>query len=236
MPWSTLLTSTLVIGLAACGTETSVDPESPQPDSVSLEPVRDNTIYEEGASLSNGAGQHLFAGVPGEPGRRRGLVRFDVAGAGIPLGATIDSVKVTLSMSRTSAGPKTVSLHRVTADWGEGTSVASMGEGGGAPAAAGDATWLHRFFDGSRWTTPGGDYSSTASAGTSVGAAGLYRWGSTSRLVADVESWLTAPAGNLGWIVVGDESGTGTAKRFDSRQNADVSKRPKLTVYFERPR
>ena len=121
------------------------------------------------------------------------------------------------------------------ADWGESTSKASRNEGGGTGAASGDATWLHRFFDTERWSTPGGDYSATISASTSVANAGDYTWESTSQLVDDVQSWLDDPSTNAGWILVGDESQNQTTKRFDSRENAIAANRPVLTIVFVLP-
>ena len=48
-------------------------------------------------------------------------------------------------------------------------------------------------------------------------------------MVADVQSWLVNPASNFGWLVLGDESGSGTAKRFDTRESASP---PVLTVEY----
>ncbi|MGH7613747.1 MAG: hypothetical protein ACREMW_06870 [Gemmatimonadales bacterium] len=56
-------------------------------------------------------------------------------------------------------------------------------------------------------------------------------WGSTAQLVADVQGWLADPASNFGWILIGDESATATAKQFDSRESA-ASIRPELRVFF----
>ena len=82
-------------------------------------------------------------------------------------------------MDRTVDPAQDTQLHRVLSDWGEGTSGAGgdplhMGGGGGSPATAGDATWLHTFFDTSFWANPGGDFSSTASAARSVDQPGFY--------------------------------------------------------------
>ena len=230
-----VLMSLVAAGLTACGSEAAVDPgANPVKDSVVLAADRDNTLFDDGGQLSNGSGQHLFAGTTQLLRRRRGLLRFDVARAGIAPGEPLDSVTLTLYMSRSIAGSTEVTLHRVTADWGEGTSVGPVGEGSGGMASPRDATWLHRFFDSDRWTTPGGDYDPTPSAGTSVQEVASYRWGSTAKLVADVEGWLAAPASNFGWIVIGDESRRITAKRFDSREITDAGRRPTLRVYFTR--
>ena len=68
---------------------------------ITIEAEKDNTLYfTEDGSLSNGAGQYLFAGntAAGVPGRA--VLAFDIAG-NIPPGSTIDGVVLTLEMSRT---------------------------------------------------------------------------------------------------------------------------------------
>lgn len=205
---------------------------------VTLAPAKDNTLYESATgSISNGAGDHFFVGrtdVISSGSIRRGLIAFNVASA-IPAGAVITRVDLTLNMSRTISGLQPVSLHRLLADWGEGTSNAFGQEGGGTTATNGDATWIHRFFNTTnRWTGPGaaGDFAITPSTTVQVGAIGSYIFLSTSRMVADVQGWLDNPATNFGWILIGNESALATAKRFDSRTNLISSARPRLTVEF----
>ncbi len=200
--------------------------------SVDLSATKDNTLYQDASgSQSNGAGAHFFVGKTNQSLVRRGLLAFDVAGI-IPAGATISSVSLTLNMSRTAAGSATVSLNRVLSDWGEGTSNASSQEGQGAPSRSGDATWIHTFFNTNQWTSAGGDFFSTASASQTVGVTGSYTWGSTSQMVADVQNWLDNPSNNFGWIVVGNETGTKTTKRFDSKENSTASNRPVLNITY----
>lgn len=219
-----------------CGGEEVVGPPANNAGSVSLASDRDNTLYEDaGGQQSNGAGEFLFTGITNQPGLRRALIHFEVAGASIPAGSTIDSVTLTLNMSRTNTGATTVGLHSLTADWGEGTSVALGAQGVGIVPTTGDATWLDRFFDTAQWTTPGGDFASTASASTVVENLGLYTWGSTAAMMADVVGWLADPATNFGWAVIGDETNPGTAKRFDARETSTAQDRPTLTIYFTRP-
>ena len=151
-----------------------------------INPSKDNTLYEydpaEG-DHSNGAGFHFFAGENGMGELRRGVLAFDIA-ATIPACSTITAVSLTMNMSMTPAGALIVELHKVLADWGEGTSHAPMGEGDGASATPNDATWRHRFFDSVFWTTQGGDFSATVSASQSVGGVGQYTW-SSAQMVAD---------------------------------------------------
>ena len=135
-------------------------------------------------------------------------------------------------MSMTPTGAVTFELHKLLADWGEGTSHAPMGEGDGAPATPNDATWRHRFFDSLFWATQGGDFSATVSASQSVDVIGQYTWNS-AQMVADVQSWSDNPASNFGWLVLGDETTIATAKRFDTRENTSP---PMLTINSYSPR
>ena len=206
----------------------------------SLGAIKDNTLYQSSSgNLSSGVGEYIFAGRTSGGSLRRGVVAFDIAG-NVPAGATITSVTLRLRMSRTGfgVGSRNVVLHRLLADWGEGTSPTGAGGGGGggggATATTNDATWVHRFFNTVTWTSNGGDFESTASASRAVGGVGSYTWGSSAQMVADVQGWLDGPASNFGWLVKGDES-TRSAKRFDSRENGTVSNRPFLIVDYAPP-
>jgi len=202
---------------------------------ISLSPSKDNTLYEDATGFfSNGSGSHIFAGNNNGGRARRAVIAFDVANQ-VPAGSTIQEVTLTLRMSRTRTGPETIRLHRLQADWGEGTSNASANEGSGAVSTSEDATWVHRFFNSDSWNNPGGDFSSASSASTSVGGSGSYTWGSTSQLVADVQGWLNDPSINFGWVVIGNEARSQTAKRFDSRENGTSANRPVLTVTYTPP-
>jgi hypothetical protein len=202
---------------------------SVQADVVSLTADRDNTLFEDATgSLSNGAGPVVFSGNNGQDLARRALFHFDVAGV-LPHGARIDAVELRLNCSNAStATPRTMALHRVLRDWGEGTS--STNSGSGTAATPNDATWLHSFSPGSPWTQPGGDYAAP-SASLGVGDVGPYVW-SDDGLKADVQAWLNGTTPNDGWLLVGDETALNTARRFDSRENSLAASRPTLTVHY----
>jgi hypothetical protein len=205
-------------------------------DTVTIVATRDNTLYEQvGGALSNGAGEHIFAGKTATTNlSRRALLRFDLAGA-IPGGSTVTSASLRLNMSRTISNAQSVALHRVLADWGEGTSDALLEEGGGAAATVGDATWEHRFYNTVMWTTAGGDFDPAPHATAAVVGLGPCTWGSTPQMVADVQAWLDDGQANFGWILIGEESVAGTAKRFDSRENPTPENRPQLTIEYTPP-
>ena len=198
---------------------------------VSILPSKDNTLYEfdpDEGDFSNALGIHFFAGETVMSELRRGVLAFDIA-ASIPPGSTIIGVSLSLNCSKVfSDTARTTELHKLLADWGEGTSHAPGEEGDGAPATTNDATWRHRFFDTIFWATEGGDFSATVSASQSVGPVGQYTW-SSAQMVADVQSWVNNPASNFGWLVLGDESVAGSAKRFDTRESSSP---PVLTIEY----
>jgi len=199
-----------------------------------LVPIQDATLYEDaGGTVANGAGEHLFTGRTAIGDRRRALLLFDVAGE-VPAGSTIVAASLTLDVSLVplSVIPVATGVHRVLAAWGEGASDAPDPEGIPAPAAAGDATWLHTFFPGDLWALEGGDFDPAPSASETVGGLGPVTWGSTPAMVADVQEWLDSPGTNNGWILVVDSDDLQTAKRLDSRENPTPSARPQLTVEF----
>ena len=205
---------------------------------VNIPSMKDNTLYEDDLGMtSNGAGQHMFVGTTNNGFLRRALIAFDIAG-NIPAGSTIETVVLTLNMSRTSAAASaiTVDLRAATQDWGEGTSVANAEEGAGAPATPGDATWLHAFFDTQFWNLQGGDFVTTPSSTISVDQPGTYSW-SDAGMVTDVQGWLDQPATNFGWGLVATafEHLPETAKRFDTRENADPTAQPVLAVTYLPP-
>jgi hypothetical protein len=200
-------------------------------DTVSLLPKKDNTLYEDPAGqLSNGHGIYLFAGKTSANGLRRGLIAFDLAS--IPTNTTITEATLSMFLSRPNPnlGPVNISLSRALRDWGEGASDAGSPGGNGAPAQAGDATWIHTFYNTSFWITLGGDFSPILSATTPVMQNATYTW-SGSGLLADVQSWVSNPASNFGWVILSNEIDVGSTQRLNTRENP--SNPPELTVTYQ---
>ena len=206
-------------------------------ETVQISAQKDNTLYfSQSGSLSNGSGSYIFVGdtaARNGSSERRAVIAFDIASI-IPDGATITGVQLSLNMSKTISGMQSIALHRLLSDWGEGSSNAGGEEGGGATAAAGDATWIHRFSQSTLWDNAGGDFSAAVSASLSVGSTGIYTWGTTATMVSDVQMWLNMPSTNFGWILTGPDT-SASAKRFNSREHPTVSSRPVLTVDYDLP-
>lgn len=205
---------------------------------VTLPAAADNTLIEDSTgSLSNGKGDWIYAGIPprvivlGQPGfrKRRALVRFDLSS--IPAGAQITAATMNLTLKRLQNGTTQVSLHKMTESWGEGTSICDSPCGHGVDSTPNDATWLHRFYPNTLWSTPGGSFEPIASATTVVSNLidTTYSW-SSAQLVADVQGWVGSPATNAGWAVI-DETAD-HAKAYASREYAIESQRPQLTVTY----
>jgi hypothetical protein len=202
---------------------------------IALEPSADATLYEGDGSLANGSGSFLFAGRTDTRSgavERRAVLVFDIAGA-VPAGSTITAVSLDVMMSRTTSGAQTVQLHRISESWSEGSSDATGQEGGGATSENGDTTWIHREFPNTDWSSQGGSFSQTVSGSQQVAGTGSYTFASTQQLVADVQDWLDNDAQNFGWAMVIPAADTGSAKRFNSRENSSSSSRPTLNITYE---
>ena len=203
------------------------------PVTVTLLASKDATLYEStSGNKAAGSDAGIFVGVNGLGEKLRALELFDVA-ASVPAGATVTNVTLELRMNKTLAQETPVTVHRLEASWGEGSSTGTLGRGGGGAGGAAqsnDATWQHRFFNTQNWAIPGGDFSSAVSASTGVGGSGTHSWAATSALIADVQGWLDDTSSNHGWLLKGDESRSRTAKRFASRET--VTNAPILTVEY----
>lgn len=199
-----------------------------QTGNASLPASQDNTIFSEDATAgtftSDGRG-YLFAGRTGpayDAYNRRALIAFDLGS--IPAGATVQTAQVKLNLNKTgpNASGTSLALHKLSQTWGEGTSANPLGQGYGAPATVGDATWTRRFYNTSSWTTAGGSFSTPASATIPMPGLTLATWGPNAQLAADVQSWLNTPSSNAGWILIGSEVTEGSACRFDSGEQGSL--------------
>ncbi len=205
-------------------------------DTVVLTAVADATLIEavDTTQYALGAAYNIYCGRVGENGGgtlRRALVRFDLSA--IPAGSTVTSASLKVYMSQTNAGSQVTALHRMLQSWGEGASFAFGGAG--TSPEPGDATWTNRFYPGQPWTTPGGTFVATATQTKNIGAAGAYVFANNASMVDDVQSWIASPTSNFGWVMRGNETTLGTAKRFESRESGDPTRRPLLTVVYTPP-
>lgn len=210
----------------------------PIEEQVTITPAADSTIYQDETGNSNGLGTRMVVGRPAgtisldpvENFSRRALLRFSLSS--IPTGSTINSATVTLESDMPgtiNTGTQTLTLHRLTQSWIEGTADALSAAGIGALNAGNGATWNLRS-GATSWSTAGGTFISTASGSFSnVSVAGTYV---SSNVGTDVANWFDGTNANNGWILRGNESSANTAKRFWTREGTTP---PVLTVLFRRP-
>lgn len=195
---------------------------------------RDATLYESNnGTLANGAGPSIFVGVTAQPGKRRALLHFDVAGQ-IPAGSRVLSVELDIFSAQSTAFlPIATYVHRVTQDWNEGSAFASGPGGAGTFAGNGSATWIHtsRGTPGATWNTPGGDFDPQPSFIFDLASVGPSTATVQPGMVNDVQSWLDNPTGNFGWILKTDEVMWPTARRMHSRESS-LGNLPRITVTY----
>ncbi len=213
---------------------------------IELTPSLDNTMYEtemdmppEQNELSNGEGIFLFAGRTGLDGGfrlRRALLKFDLEA--LPAGSEILAAELVLFQSRAAPGspPSKMTLHGVLQEWGEGASDAPGPEGQGALAEPGDASWFHRIYDSESWRFPGGEFANVSASSATVGTAvGDFVWPCTQVMIQQLNTWLSDPDRNFGWLLMGFEAGGRNAHRFHSRQHSDPETRPRLRLVYRPP-
>jgi hypothetical protein len=243
----------LAFAAAATGAGASV--------TVDIPAQRDAVIFGTSAGASTGTaagkGPALFAGADGQLGRKRSLIEFDVASAGIPAGATVENVTMTLFLAQVagSGGPngggslpsRTVRLYAVQQNWTEGvsgspTATGLAGAGAGYATLTGDATWDYASYDAAapatgKWNAGGtdlhgGNFAATESAAptfTSFGALNApFAW-SSAGMAQDVQKWLDGKAANFGWMLKGDLEDTATSSLgFWSRDGAASNANPAI--------
>lgn len=216
----------VAMAVSVCGTFAG----GARADVLSVIPVADNTVlFDVDNELSNGADTGIFVGKTSLERQRRGVLRFDLSS--IPAGSVINSVSLTLRVTRTSAGPEPVNIHRALSQWGEGTSNAGGQGGQGAPPTTGDCTWSYAMWPSTLWNTPGGDFSPVVSATQQVVGQASYTW-NASGLKSDVQGWVDGTFANHGWFLLGNESAPITVKRFAARNYPTASFRPTLVVDY----
>ena len=213
-----------------------------QSDFITIEASQDNTLYETDnpTPLSNGAGQQLFFGLTGvNAGNvlRRTVLSYDLTA--IPTGTEILSAELRITVNMVPGSGQaielTANLHRLTNNWGEGSSDAPGPEGGGTTATLNDATWIHTFFDPANpnlnlWADEGGDFLATPSASTTIDSnLGSFTFSST-QLLDDVIDMINNPNDNFGWIIIGDETTNNNARRIASRENSNMADHPVLVI------
>jgi hypothetical protein len=152
--------------------------------------------------------------------RTESLIRF--SSLGIPAGATVSGVTLTLTVDTWSNAP-TVRGYYLLAPWG------------GTPGTNGTQVgWLHRG-TGQNWATPGAlGQGADVVAGKSFVLPGITARGTQTITVSldpsVVQNWVNNPSADQGILLVNETPGA--IVRVNASENAAVASRPKLSVTF----
>lgn len=196
--------------------------------------IDDTTMYSDSTTDNTGANLGLWVGNNSTSTNRRTLLRFNLSS--IPSNAIISSVTVTLTMTKAAGGASgDQALFRVLNSWSEGTGLGrgSVPGGQGGQPVPGGASWGFRQNFSQGWTTPGGDFSNVTSAFNNVGSIlGPQSWSDVG-LVNDVQSWVNGSQPNNGWILIGSETTTSSARVYGASEDSVNS--PSLTVIYTAP-
>lgn len=174
---------------------------------------RDAWLNSTAAAANYGAAAQLE--IDGSPATAA-LFYWDVRA--IPPGSVIEEVSMTLDVTNNSAG-QSYEFYEVLRPWVEGEATwneAAAGQSWGAPGANG-----------------GGDRGATV-LGSIVGVNGSNTLPLLPEGLAVVQSWIDAPAGNHGLILL-DYLKADNKMVISSREKSPPADRPKLTVTYSLP-
>jgi hypothetical protein len=188
-------------------------------------PAADTTITEQYPGTPQGGNATITAGTHGAGvgyASSRALLQFNLNGS-IPSNAVVTATTLNMKVIKTGPGippATTMDLRKMLRTWGESS-----------------ATWSN-CLPSTPWSTNGAaapvDFSSAVSQTISVSGAGSYSYASNPNLVADVQSWVSNPGSNFGWIIISESQGTpSTLCLFGSRE--DPADAPSLIAQFTIP-
>ncbi|MFB9236170.1 Ig-like domain-containing protein [Plantactinospora siamensis] len=171
---------------------------------------------------NDGAGQTSRLGVSADGVIRRVLLRFDLGD--LPKGAAISAASMTTTYAATAAAARPIEVHRLTADWDEGTGSFDCNKPG--------TSWFERQ-RGVPWHTNGGDFDGTVDAG--LPAKSRATAGTDTYDVKNLAQKWANGTPNFGMLLKLDSETPGTGDDYfdyNSDDATDPNQRPKLVVDF----
>jgi len=178
--------------------------------------TRDTHLSEAAPTTNSGAANPLMIDGDTTGGKDSYvLLRWDVTG--IPAGSTVQSARIKLNVTNTSA--QTYEIYRLNRTWTET-----------------GATW-NQAASGTNWSVPGAkgtaDRGSTVRGTVTAGATGTVTITLNSSGVSLVQSWIDTPSSNYGLIFA--NSANADSLQFASKEVSTASQRPRLEVTYAAP-
>lgn len=151
----------------------------------------------------------------------RALLYFDLSA--LPAESTVYSATLEVSTPGDPYPPIMVDIHRLTAEWNEGTDL------NGTTLPADGVTWNERK-PGIPWITAGGDYDAATISSFNFAIPGEIASFDVTALVRD---WVSQAQPNYGLIMIGRTAAAGLS--IVSSDKPSVNARPKLTINYSCP-
>lgn len=191
----------------------------PTPSTVILQPDaaggKDTHIYEWKPDWNYGLNSELWVNDVSSDSTYLSLLEFDLTG--LPATAHILTATLELYQNSASADGGAISVHRITNVWAQGVNA----------NATGASNWTESDTAIS-WTTPGGDYDTTAVTITTLaGTVGWSQWD----IAALVQDWVDGKYPNQGFML--NPAPGASAYFYSSDYTGDVTLRPKLTISYQ---
>ncbi|MDB6055125.1 MAG: hypothetical protein JWN25_2648 [Verrucomicrobiales bacterium] len=180
-----------------------------------LTPVADTFMRDSAPDMNFGGNSPLLVGIAKDfgPPQNRVLMKFDLTQ--LPTNAIITNVTLTIIVTRSNTEESYFDLNRMLVEWDEF-----------------ESTWNNRFAT-IPWSEGGcqrgNDFVSQPSATAFIDE----RTFASKGMISDVQSWLSEPAKNFGWILLATDDLIGTGKQVGSREDFDNT--PVLTVEYTLP-
>ncbi len=199
---------------------------------VDLDATADTYLYEKDLSkvFGNATTFQLSAEAAAE---ERLLVKFDVKPADIPTGSTVTSATMKLTRTGGDNTAQDIGVYQATNSWNE-----AADNNQDNTLALNGATWNHRNFT-QLWSVPGGDFTTTNGAVTSVstatggtGGTANYNW----NVLGIVQNWVkVSPDPNDGFLIKAVTENVNLQKVFGAKENGTATLRPTLIVNYNTP-
>lgn len=245
------LLGVLLVGATACGSSNPAPMPMPTSGTLSLMPSDDTFINGRIPDNNNGASDSVFAGVDGQGGTMRGLIRFEMPAT--LQGATATAVQLTMTLralGQGQPGPDVMlGLQAITEAWAQGNGIGAAGMsftvGQSCSATVSGTTWNDTDCvggTGTPWMVPGATVAAVMSGqadATGLAVDSPLVWDGAAAgnagMLADVQSWIDSPGGNHGWrLTSSDENTSAAAKRFYSSEAGGTTV-PTLAIGYTHP-